>query len=110
MGGINHYMMPRWNGEGLATPRYGNIAIDKLVNKMLGMGSTHEQLVAKVFGGAHQLNDGHSVFNIGERNVDIARVMLEEYKIPITGMHVGGTQGRRLRFFTATGEVWVKAL
>jgi chemotaxis protein CheD len=110
MGGINHYMMPLWNGEGLATPRYGNIAIDKLFNKMLEMGSSPDRLVAKVFGGAQQLNDGNSVFNIGERNVDIARVMLKEYKIPISGMHVGGNQGRRLRFFTGTGEVWMKLL
>ena len=34
-GGMNHFMLPLWNGEGLASPKYGNIAIDKLVKKML---------------------------------------------------------------------------
>jgi len=28
-GGINHYMLPLWNGQGLASPKYGNIAIEK---------------------------------------------------------------------------------
>ena len=29
IGGINHYMLPLWNGDGLATPKFGNIAIEK---------------------------------------------------------------------------------
>ena len=33
-GGMNHYMVPLWNGQGLESPRYGNIAIDMLINKM----------------------------------------------------------------------------
>ena len=34
IGGINHYMLPFWNGNGLASPKYGNIATEKLVEKM----------------------------------------------------------------------------
>ena len=51
IGGINHYMLPLWNGEGLSTPKYGNVAIDKLIDKMLANGSRKEHLVAKIFGG-----------------------------------------------------------
>ena len=28
IGGINHYMLPFWNGNELASPKYGNIAIE----------------------------------------------------------------------------------
>ncbi len=55
IGGINHYMYPFWNGEGLATPRYGNIAIPKLIEKMLSLGCTKNSLRAKVFGGGNIL-------------------------------------------------------
>ena len=51
IGGINHYMLPYWNGQGLASPKYGNIAIEKLIEKMLFLGSKKENLKAKVFGG-----------------------------------------------------------
>ena len=33
-GGMNHYMLPMWNGAGLASPKYGNIAIPKLIEQM----------------------------------------------------------------------------
>jgi len=45
-GGINHYMLPFWNGEGLASPKYGNIAIAKLIEKMLEFGSDRRNLRA----------------------------------------------------------------
>ena len=38
VGGINHYMLPLWNGQGLASPKYGNIAIEKLLEKMISLG------------------------------------------------------------------------
>ena len=50
IGGINHYMLPFWNGEGLASPRFGNIAIIKLIEKMLAHGADRHNLQAKVFG------------------------------------------------------------
>ncbi|MBF0165687.1 MAG: chemotaxis protein CheD, partial [Magnetococcales bacterium] len=30
-GGMNHYKLPLWNGDGLPSPKYGNIAIAKLI-------------------------------------------------------------------------------
>lgn len=49
--GMNHYMLPLWNGEGLATPRYGNIAIENLLEKDVSFGLQQKDLVAKVFEG-----------------------------------------------------------
>ncbi|MBN1596957.1 MAG: hypothetical protein JW894_01580 [Bacteroidales bacterium] len=45
-------MLPFWNGSGLATPKYGNIAIEKLLKKLVSMGSRKDQIIAKVFGGS----------------------------------------------------------
>jgi chemotaxis protein CheD len=107
IGGINHYMLPLWNGEGLASPKYGNIAIDKLIDKMLSMHSTKQGMIAKVFGGANQIN---SFSSVGERNIELAREQLKAYKIRIVAENVGGAIGRKIRFNTETGEVQMKFL
>ncbi|MCP4522009.1 MAG: chemotaxis protein CheD [Cytophagales bacterium] len=111
IGGINHYMLPFWNGEGLASPKYGNIAIEKLVQKMMSMGSSPDYLQAKVFGGkGGSGGQSSSVYQIGERNITVAQEMLKEYGIPIVSSSTGGEFGRKLLFFTDTGEVLMKFL
>ena len=105
IGGINHYMLPLWNGEGLASPKYGNIAIEKLVEKMYQQGSKKTNLVAKVFGGGEVIDTTIKQFNIGERNIKIAKEMLEMYNIPIVAQSVGGKFGRKIQYTTNTGEV-----
>lgn len=107
LGGINHYMLPLWNGEGLATPKFGNIAIEKLLARVLAMGCRREYLVAKVFGGANVMGTGHEMFMIGDRNIMLAFQMLEEYGIPIAASDVGGRVGRKIIMHTATGVVLV---
>ena len=47
IGGINHYILPYWNGEGLPTPRYGNVAITRLCEQMQCHGSGQGDLVAR---------------------------------------------------------------
>ncbi|NVO11800.1 MAG: chemotaxis protein CheD [Bacteroidales bacterium] len=105
IGGINHFMLPLWNGQGLASPKYGNIAAEKLVDKMLLLGSQKSNLIAKVFGGAEVIESNIKVFNIGTRNIAIAYEMLESLKIPIVAKSVGGKLGRKIEFNSFTGEV-----
>lgn len=107
IGGINHYMLPLWNGEGLPTPKYGNIAIIRLVEKMLGLGCRQGNIVAKVFGGANVLAAAAGIYSVGDRNVLLARRLLGEHGIRITGKDVGGTIGRKLIFNTRSGEILV---
>src|SRR5512139_2199925 len=109
-GGINHYMLPFWNGEGLASPKYGNIAIAKLLERMLELGSERRSLRAKVFGGGVVLNVTNPFMNIGERNVQLAEDMLRSENIPIISADTGGKVGRKLIFNTETGTVLLKKL
>ena len=105
IGGINHYMLPLWNGQGLASPKFGNIAIEKLLSKMYSLGCRRENLVAKIFGGAMLLQSEGSVINIGARNIEIARDILSEQNIPIVTSNTGGNKGRKIIFNTKNGEV-----
>ncbi len=109
-GGINHYMLPLWNGEGLASPKFGNIAIERLIDKLLAMGSNKRNLVAKVFGGGEVINTTISHFNIGERNILVAKEILREHNIKIAGESVGGKNGRKIQFNTHTGAVLQKMI
>lgn len=108
IGGINHYMLPYWNGQGLASPRYGNIAIERLIERIILLGSKKNNLKAKLFGGAEVIDTHISNFHIGERNIEIAIDMLSEHGIPIIAKSIGGKQGRRIEFNTSTGEVRLK--
>jgi chemotaxis protein CheD len=104
-GGVNHYMLALWNGNGLASPRFGNIANEKLLNEMILLGSARMHLVAKVFGGANQTT---SYNDVGARNVQAAFEFLDQMEIPILAQNVGGEIGRKIVFDTFTGEVRMK--
>ncbi len=109
-GGINHFMLPLWNGEGLASPKYGNIAIAKLLERLYDFGSKKGNLRAKVFGGGVVLNVSNPFMNIGERNVQLAEDVLRSEGIPILSADTGGNVGRKIIFHTGTGTVLVKRL
>jgi chemotaxis protein CheD len=110
IGGINHYMMPYWNGVGLESPKYGNVAIMQLFQKMLDIGAKKEDIVCKIFGGAEVLGEQNSVFNVGQRNIELAYKMIAELGISIVSSSTGGKQGRKIHFNTETGEVLQKYL
>lgn len=105
VGGMNHYLLPLWNGEGLASPKYGNIAIEKLVSQMESVGAARKNMVAKIFGGRMHSETGTVAYNIGLRNGQLARQMLAELSIRIVAENVGGENGMTIRFDTSTGIV-----
>ena len=104
-GAINHFILPHWNGQDLMTMKYGNMAIIRIMEELLKVGSKYENLTAKVFGGAEVLTGISSSFHIGERNTEIALEILNEFKIPVIHSEVGGNKGRKIIFNTLTGEV-----
>ncbi|KJU86965.1 chemotaxis protein CheD [Candidatus Magnetobacterium bavaricum] len=107
-GGMNHYLLPLWNGEGLPSPRFGNIAISKLIEKMLSLGCNKKSLKAKVFGGASLMQQSSGLLNVGERNVIVAEDVLAEEGISIMSSDLGGNLGRKIVFKTDTGGVLLK--
>lgn len=108
IGGMNHYLLPLWNGVGLASPKYGNIAIEKLVRQLEDKGVERKNIVAKVFGGRANADSGSVAYNIGLRNAKIARELLTDLHIPILAENTGGDHGMNIRFDTATGIVMLK--
>lgn len=106
-GGMNHFMLPLWNGEGLPTPKYGSIAMERLLERVLLLGCRRDHLVAKVFGGANINNNSNEAFLIGDRNATLALQTLNDWGIPVVGSDVGGRLGRKVIMNTLTGVVLV---
>ena len=105
VGGMNHFLLPK----GIADARYGNAAMDKLIESMLGRGAFVARMVAKVFGGASVIEGFTGARQaIGAQNVETAKEFLERAAIPVRAEQTGGRRGRKLLFHTGTGAAYVK--
>ncbi len=108
-GGMNHYLLPRCNVPE-PSARYGDVAVDLLVEGMLGMGCRVGNLQAKIFGGAAVLPYGAVADTVGDGNVRVAREILARWRIPIVVSRTGGTNGLQVRFDTESGDVLIRGI
>ncbi|MFZ1110696.1 MAG: chemoreceptor glutamine deamidase CheD [Rhodomicrobium sp.] len=106
-GGMNHFMLPesstgRWGEELSAAMRYGNFAMEDLINSVLKSGCARKDLEIKLFGGA---NFTQGVTMIGQKNGDFALSYLKNEGLRPVAMDLGGALGRRIEYHPATGKV-----
>lgn len=111
IGGMNHFMLPEskgsdW-GSDAASLRYGNFAMETLINDILKAGGRRERLEVKVFGGGNVLVNSTS---IGHDNADFIESYLAAEKLPITAKHLRGTKPRRIHYLPRTGKVMMQVL
>ncbi len=105
-GGMNHFMLPESdNGEWGGTSsrmRYGNYAMEALINAVLKSGCAREHLEIKLFGGANMFVSGTPV---GTRNAEFATDYLSAEGLAVVATDLGGMHGRRIHYSPATGKV-----
>lgn len=107
LGGMNHFMLPAgespnsWGGLEAAF-RYGNFAMEKLINEIIKSGCAREELEIKLFGGA---NVSNILSDVGERNVRFVRHYLKNEGLSITAEDLGGDKPRRIHYTPETGKV-----
>ena len=110
VGGMLHYMLPlsRLDQEkARKSPlMFGDTGIPMLFHESYKFGAVKERLRVIVAGGA-QVFEQRDFFDIGARNITIARKMLWKNNVMIAAEHVGGHQPRTLYLDTATGETWL---
>ena len=115
IGGATHYLLPSWDGKGVQSPRYGDVAVSVLLQKLLEAGADRGQLRAKVFGGGCLFDSmresaSKKEQHLGSRNVEVALDMLMKARIPVISSDVGTYRGQRVVFHTDSGESLVKSL
>jgi two-component system chemotaxis response regulator CheB len=108
IGGMNHFLLPETPNNEIATARYGNFAIPKLIDEIERLGGDRFQLQAKVFGAASVISNNPIGESIGRRNQEIALKILRDSGISIIRKDLGGVRSRKITFNTATFEILVK--
>jgi len=107
--GINHFVLP-YSPAGEDGLRYGDIALDRLLERMVRFGCDTRSLRAKVFGGAAVLPFGEAKDTVGTKNVGVAIDWLKHHAIPVTARRTGGKNGLLIRFNTGSGSVMVRKI
>ena len=116
VGGMNHFMLPSashrsseaWGDTPVgAATRYGNVAMERLINAVLVNGGKRENLEVKVFGGAKVLDIDTDV---GQRNIEFVMEYLKAEGYPLEAFNVGGQVPRKILFYPDTGRVRLKKL
>lgn len=105
---MNHYLLPLWNGNGLQSPKFGNISVPKMVETMFEKGCTASNMEAKIFGGANINITSNEDMMVGKRNVMTAKEVLGDYHIKILAEDTGGNAGRRIMMRSDIGKIYMK--
>jgi chemotaxis protein CheD len=104
IGGINHYLLTFKVGNNIASPRFGTVAIETLVEDIRSLGGSESRLRAKLFGGARIIDAfREKEEHIGIINVRIAIEILHTRGIPVVEQDVAGRRARKLTFNTDDG-------
>lgn len=109
--GMNHFLLPHVAGHGAASPRFGNVAMSRLLSRIIAAGGQKYRLRARVFGGASVLQALRGISgSLGRSNVEVAERLLADAGIPIVSADVRGERGRKVTFNTHSGEYTVRLL
>ena len=111
IGGMNHFMLPegpddRW-GNVSAGMRYGNVAMERLINAILKLGAQRTDLEVKLVGGAKVLD---AMTDIGARNIQFVRDYVRAEGFAVIGEDLGDVYPRKVIYHPATGIARVKRL
>ncbi len=116
IGGMNHFMLPldrsggtsAWGGDDVSSAtRYGNVAMERLINDILKLGGQRANLEFKVIGGGKVLD---MTLDVGARNAEFVREYLKTEGFVISAEDLGDRFARKLYYNPATGKVRVKRL
>jgi chemotaxis protein CheD len=111
VGGMLHFMLPdsRLNPgkAGNRPAMFGDRAVPLLLEEMFAKGARRKNLEVRLAGGASSFKEG-SVFDIGARNVLMARKALWRNSLAALAEDVGGNESRTVRLYMDTGKVTVK--
>lgn len=114
LGGMVHIMLPSAPTDAPVTNRskFADTGIEDLIQAMLRRGALKGRLVAKMAGGAHMFSNIYSsdIMNVGERNVQMCKKILQRHIIRITAEDTGGNCGRSIDLFCDNGMLQVRTL
>ncbi len=113
IGGMAHTVLPdstagRASSSGA---KFVDLALPLLLDEMAAAGASRVHLSADLVGGASMLKGSSltDVGNVGVRNVESARSVLERAKLALRIDETGGAHGRTVRLKISTGELIISS-
>ncbi|MFY8273818.1 chemoreceptor glutamine deamidase CheD [Pseudoalteromonas sp. SSDWG2] len=112
IGGMNHFMLPTSLKLDDIDPdntdcRYGNWAMEILLNEIIKNGGNRQNLKVKLFGGGKIIR---SMTDVGMGNIRFANAYVQEEGLNLVAHDVGGPWPRKIVFHPETGSVKMKKL
>lgn len=111
VGGMNHFMLPShksgsW-GDDLKSTRFGNFAMEKLINELIKAGASRDRMEIKVFGGGNVTDTSNAV---GSDNAAFVLRYLDAEGLRCAAQDLCGSHPRRIHYYPQTGRVVRKLL
>jgi len=116
IGGMNHFMLPVTNagkfkrgGEALIdnANRYGNYAMEHLINTILSNGGKRKNLEVKVFGGGKIIP---TLTDVGTKNIEFVLDYIDQEGLKFISQDLGDIYPRKVIYFPSTGKVGMKKI
>jgi len=109
---MNHFMLPvdslsgSWDmdGFGIAT-RFGNVAMERLINDILKNGGRRQNLEVKLFGGGNVLVN---MTDIGQKNILFVKHFAKTEGLKVIAEDLGDVYPRKVHYIPSSGKVFVK--
>jgi chemotaxis protein CheD len=114
--GMVHYMLPDStriiNNQNIA--KFGDTGIAETVRRMEELGAKRQFMVAKIAGGAKmfaiRVESNLSNLNVGDNNIESAKIHLAALGIKLIAEDTGLNYGRTIEFFAEDGSLKIKSV
>lgn len=116
IGGMNHFMLPidkrddasSWGSNTIsAATRYGNFAMEHLINGILKNGGVRKNLEVKIFGGGRIIG---KMTDVGVNNINFVREYIDNEALNLVAENVGDIFPRKIMYDPKTGKVKMKKI
>lgn len=117
LGAICHAVMPTISQptkKRASSPdvfQYVDSSMEWMLEKFEKLGIKSQDIDVKIFGGSEIFYDSSkrkSPVSVGSKNVEAALKAIAEKELKLKAWNVGGNKGRKVIFYTDTGEVFTK--
>jgi len=116
IGGMNHFMLPAnktgdpnaWGNNGISSAtRYGNFAMEALINGILTNGGKRKNLEVKIFGGGRIISQ---MTDVGANNINFVRDYIDAEALKLVSENVGDIYPRKVLYDPKSGKVRMRKL
>ncbi len=113
LGGMLHAVLPSSaNSRDDNLAKYVDTGIVSLLDQLTKQGLNKTRMIVKMAGGANMLNVGLKTpsFDIGTRNIEMAKLTFHNLGIRLVSEEVGGQIGRTVRLYVGNGNMTIRMM